>query len=150
MLGTLTNDQVDYILHSLVIGRIGCIQNDKMYIVPVSFAFKDGYIYTQSKEGMKINIMRQNPHVCFQADEIENMTNWRSVLIWGEFEELKSDPEQREGIKLLSDKLAPFITSETVRTNHQMGNPPHMVEKGMKTVVYRIKIQEKSGRFEKT
>ncbi|MDN3670528.1 pyridoxamine 5'-phosphate oxidase family protein [Echinicola jeungdonensis] len=149
MLGNLSDHQIDQILQSLIIGRLGCRMDDKMYIIPVTYVFEDGYIYAHSKEGLKINIMRKNPKVCFQVDSIENMTNWRSVLVWGEFEELKSEEAQTEAIHILADRFAPYVTSETVKSSNN-SNPPVLVEKELKAVIYRIKITEKSGRFEKS
>jgi nitroimidazol reductase NimA-like FMN-containing flavoprotein (pyridoxamine 5'-phosphate oxidase superfamily) len=149
MLGKLNDAQIDQILHAQLIGRIGCCTNDKMYVVPVTYAFYRGYIYAHSKEGMKVQMMRKNFNVCFQVDTIENMTNWRSVIVWGEYEELKTEKDQEAGMKIMMDRLAPFITSESIRAAHSFSHPPEVVEKGSKAVVYRIRIFEKTGRFEK-
>lgn len=148
MLGTLTGSQIDYVLQTQFVGRIGCHSGDKIYVVPVTYVYHDGYIYVRSKEGEKVKMMRKHPRVCFQVDAIENMANWRSVLIWGEYQELKTEKEQREGMTLLLDKLAPFKISETVGPSHQ-SHAPEIVEKGFKAIAYRIRVTEKSGRFEK-
>ena len=81
---------------------------------------------------------------------MENMTNWRSIIVWGEYEELKSEKEQRAGMKILFDRLMPFLTSETVRPSPALPHPPEVIEKGLKAVVYRIKVMRATGRFEKT
>jgi uncharacterized protein len=148
MLGTLTDSQIEYVLQTQFVGRIGCYSGEKIYVVPVTYVYDKGYIYVRSKEGEKVRAMRKHPKVCFQVDAIENMANWRSVIIWGEYQELKTEAEQREGMKLLLDKLAPFMISETVGPSHQ-SHAPEIVEKGFKAVAYRIKVLEKSGRFEK-
>jgi hypothetical protein len=36
-----------------------------------------------SADGLKITMMRANPHVCFEVDHRENLANWRSVVAWG-------------------------------------------------------------------
>jgi nitroimidazol reductase NimA-like FMN-containing flavoprotein (pyridoxamine 5'-phosphate oxidase superfamily) len=69
------------------VGRLGCSTDGKMYIVPVTFVYDGTYIYAHSKEGLKIKMMRNNPSVCFEVDIIDNLTNWRSVILWGEYEE---------------------------------------------------------------
>ena len=61
-------------------GRIGCYADNEIYVVPITYAYQDGFIYAHSKEGKKVQMMRQNPKVCFQVDAMENMTNWRSVI----------------------------------------------------------------------
>lgn len=150
MLGKLTDEQIEHVLHTQFVGRIGCCTEERMYVVPVTYVYDKGCIYAHSKEGQKVKMMRKNPRVCFQVDAMENMTNWRSVIVWGEYEELKTEKEQLAGMKIMTDRLAPFMTSETVRPSHQFSHPPEVVAKGLKTVAYRIKVLEKTGRFEKT
>ncbi|MBA4055631.1 MAG: pyridoxamine 5'-phosphate oxidase [Marivirga sp.] len=149
MLGILSDAQIEHVLQSQIVGRIGCYADKKMYVVPVTYAYHNGYIYVHSKVGVKVKMMRKNPKVCFQVDAIENMTNWRSIIVWGMYEELTSEKEQRAGMKIMMDRLAPFITSETVRSEHSFSHPPEVVEKSFKAVAYRIKVVEQSGRFEK-
>ncbi|HEU5292157.1 MAG TPA: pyridoxamine 5'-phosphate oxidase family protein [Cyclobacteriaceae bacterium] len=149
MLGKLTEDQIEHVLKTQLVGRIGCYAENELYIVPVTYVFHKGHIYAHSKEGRKIQMMRKNPHVCFQVDVMENMTNWRSVIIWGTYEELKSEKEQHAGMKIM-DRLMPFLTSETVRPSPGFSHPPEVVEKGVKAVAYRIKVTRATGRFEKT
>lgn len=149
MLGELTDAQIDHVLRTQVIGRIGCSNAGQVYVVPVTYVYHNGYIYVHSREGKKIKIMRKNPNICFEVDIIENMTNWRSVIVWGTYEELQHEEDQMEGMKIMKDRLAPLLTSETVRPRHGYPHSPEVVEKEFKAVAYRIKIMEKTGRFEK-
>ena len=149
MLGELTDRQIDHVLQSQLIGRIGCCADNKMVITPVTYVYHEGYIYAHSKDGSKIRMMRLNPKVCFQVDAVETMRNWRSVLVWGEYEELTKHQDQLAGIEIMTDRLAPFIVSETVSSTNTFSKAPLIVEKGTKAVVYRIKVTEKTGRFEK-
>ena len=149
MLGQLFKSQIDLVLYSQVIGRIGCYADKKIYVVPVTYAYDGKFIYAHSKDGMKIKMMLKNPKVCFEVDVMDNMANWRSVIAWGTFEEMNDKAAQTKGMKILMDRLLPLMASETVKpTVHSMR--PEMVEKEIKAIVYRIKILESSGRFEKT
>ncbi len=148
MLGSLTKTQIDHVLNSQVLGRIGCYADGKVFIVPITYVFDGEYIYAHSKEGMKINMMRKNPKVCFEVDVVENMANWRSVVLWGEYEELDGVLSQEKGLKIIMEKLVPLIASQTLRYEDQFMQP-HLVEKQLKSIVYRIKIQEQTGRYEK-
>ncbi|UKJ06352.1 pyridoxamine 5'-phosphate oxidase family protein [Solitalea lacus] len=142
MLGALNTIEIEELLKSQTIGRIGCHANDTTYIVPVSYAYDGEYVYAHSRDGMKINMMRQNPEVCFEVEEIVNMANWESVIAWGEFEELTNEEERNKAMELLIKQLMPFIVSETVLPSHGLGT--------MKVaVVYRIRLSKKVGRFEK-
>lgn len=150
MLGRLTNEQIEHVLRSEVVGRIGCCAKNDMYIVPVAYVYHKDFIYAHSKEGLKIEMMRKNPNVCFQVDSIENMANWRSVIVWGEYQELKHEKEQKAGMKIIADRILPVLTSETVRRSQGVTQSPAVIEKAFKAIVYRIKIARRSGRYEKT
>ena len=71
-----------------IIGRIGCSNGSKTYIVPISYAYDGECVYCHTHEGMKIEYMRRNPNVCFEVDHQHNMANWQSIIAWGVFEEL--------------------------------------------------------------
>jgi uncharacterized protein len=51
--------------------------------VPVTYAFHRGDIYGHSGVGMKVRMMRANPHVCFEVDRVVSQSNWQSVIAWG-------------------------------------------------------------------
>lgn len=149
MLGTLSKTQIDHVLDSQVIGRIGCYADGKVLVVPVTYAYDGECIYAHSKEGMKIKMMRKNPKVCFEVDVMDNMANWRSVILWGEYEEMKGKVLQGNGMKIITERLMPLIASETLRSDEHHSMRPQMVEKEQKAIVYRIKITESTGRYEK-
>ena len=71
MLGELTDEQIEQIMLRKVVGRIGCYSQKKIYVVPITFVYEDGYIYAHSRDGTKIRMMRDNPDVCVQMEEIE-------------------------------------------------------------------------------
>lgn len=149
MFGKLTAREIEQILGSQLIGRIGCHNDDITYVVPVSYAYDGDYVYGHAEEGLKIRIMRQNPKVCFQTDQMEDMANWKSVIAWGEFEELV-DPETRNlALQKLVARNLPLVSSETVHLTPQWPFEPVDIS-SIKGVVYRIKLTEKTGRFEKS
>lgn len=149
MLGELNKAQIEQLLKSEVIGRIGIYADKKIYVVPISYAYEEGYIYGHSKDGMKVKMMRKNPHVCFEVDVMQNMANWQGVISWGEFEELKDIKEQKRAMKILMDRMMPLMTSETAHPSHGLGKGHNEDVKAFTAVVFRIKLTEKTGRFEK-
>ena len=89
MLGKLTMPEIERLLSKEVVGRIGCTDGEKVYVVPVSYAYDGEYIYCHAREGLKVDMMRKHPIVCFEVDHLQNMANWQSVIANGRFEELK-------------------------------------------------------------
>jgi nitroimidazol reductase NimA-like FMN-containing flavoprotein (pyridoxamine 5'-phosphate oxidase superfamily) len=75
MLGKLNEEQMDYLLSSQVTGRLGCYADGRVYVVPVTYVYDGEFIYGHTREGLKVEIMRKNPSVCFEVDAIQNMAN---------------------------------------------------------------------------
>jgi uncharacterized protein len=148
MIGSMEKEQIEHVLRRGLIGRIGCSADNRIYIVPVTYVFDSNYIYAHSREGKKIEMMRRNPDVCFEVESIETMTNWSCVVAWGKFEELDDEVERAKALKILDDRLMPYLLSETMRPQGH-GQIPHGVEKSREAVVYRISITEMTGRYEK-
>ncbi len=151
MIGEMTQEQIDQLLHTEMIGRVGCYGDGKVYVVPVTYAFTGGCIYAHSSEGRKVQMMRQNPAVCFEVENVTNMSNWQSVIVQGTFEELVGDEASR-AMELLMERFLPFMgmTSETLMAPPEgMAMPGHGSKSGNhQAVVYRIRISEATGRFE--
>jgi nitroimidazol reductase NimA-like FMN-containing flavoprotein (pyridoxamine 5'-phosphate oxidase superfamily) len=147
MFGQLSIQEIDEFINRQVVGRIGCHSNNVTYVVPISFAFDGTYVYGHTEEGLKVNIMRQNPNVCFEADHLEDMANWKSVICQGVFEELTDKAEREKALKILLERPLPFITSKTVQLSPQWPFPPSDYNL-IGGVVFRILLNEKTGRFE--
>jgi nitroimidazol reductase NimA-like FMN-containing flavoprotein (pyridoxamine 5'-phosphate oxidase superfamily) len=91
-------------------------------------------------------MMRANPFVCFEVEEIEDLASWRTVVAWGEFEELDGDAAER-ALRLLVDRFASLVTSVTARpAADTLGEHRH--RDGPAPVLYRIVLEQKTGRFE--
>lgn len=153
MVGELNESQIEELLRAEVIGRLGCQAEGLMYIVPISYVYADGYLYAHSGLGMKIEMMRTNPQVCFQTDHVDDLANWRSVILWGTYEELDGKAAE-EATALLVQRLAPLISGEESVPPHPWNahgdSPEHILHRASRHgLIYRIKITEKSGRYEK-
>jgi nitroimidazol reductase NimA-like FMN-containing flavoprotein (pyridoxamine 5'-phosphate oxidase superfamily) len=143
MIGVLESDEIEDVLHHQSIGRIGCHANNITYVVPVSYAYDGAYIYGHTYEGMKIKMMRENPKVCFEVDTMGNMANWKSVICWGEFEELTNSDDRKIAIQKLLDRILPLITTHTVPLHTPF--PPTDFNRA-NGIVYRVRLNEKTGR----
>lgn len=148
MLGKLDDTQINNMLSSQVVGRLACSDGLQPYIVPVTYTYDGEYIYGQTNEGTKLEILRKNPNVCFEVDMMFNMRNWQSVIVHGIFEEL-TDREAEQAGNIFFNRMYPLLMSSTVHTygNAADGNTDNST--GIKNVMYRIKINKVTGRFEK-
>ena len=146
MIHTLNNNQIEQLLEHQVIGRIGCHAEGKTFVVPISYAYDGKDIYAHTHEGLKIKMMRQNPAVCFEVDDTRNLADWKSVIAWGEFEELVEKEERNYALQLLNSRVLPMTTSMTIRLGDTWPFRPDLKKKD--GIFFRIRLQEKSGRFE--
>src|SRR5215204_7126447 len=113
MLGVMDIIEIEDVLQRQVVGRIGCHANDITYVVPISYAYDGTYIYGHTREGMKVDLMRINPAVCFQVDDMKDMANWKSVIAWGDFEEVRDNAGRDKALQYLTDRILPIISSVT-------------------------------------
>jgi len=81
MIGRLSDIDIETILHNNTVGRLGCTDGNTVYVVPMNYVYNGKYILAHSTEGKKINYMRSHPEVCFEVDEVEDIMNWRSVIV---------------------------------------------------------------------
>lgn len=147
MFGKLDSQQMEQLLSTQLVGRLGCHADGTTYVVPISYAYKDGYIYCHTMEGLKISMLRKEPRVCFQVDNTKDLSNWQSVICWGEFEELKDHAEKNDALSILNARQFPMVPTEKMRINTEWPfvNPE---TEDLQGVFFRIRISDKTGRYE--
>ena len=147
MLGKLSELQIERFLQSQIVGRIGCHGNGETYVVPISYAYDGTYIYARTYEGKKLDMMREEPRICFEVDTLRDLSEWKSVIGWGEFEELKDPDERKHALQILMDRNLPILSSVTMHLSADW--PFHSDDTDYTDgVVFRIKLVDKTGRFE--
>jgi nitroimidazol reductase NimA-like FMN-containing flavoprotein (pyridoxamine 5'-phosphate oxidase superfamily) len=150
MLGKLTDSEMEEVLHEEKIGRIGCTDGFKPYVVPVTYVYDGKFIFARSTEGLKVQMMRKNPKVCFEVEEIRDHTNWRTVIAWGLFEEIADSIERNNAIQLFVDRTIKMKISSTAHSPETTPERERPHQPGsVNPIIYRIRILEKTGRFEK-
>lgn len=149
MLGQLDACQIDEFLKSEIVGRLGCYANGRVYVVPITYAYEDGAIIGHSSDGLKLRMMRENPNVCFEVDRMTDLANWRSVIAWGRYEELSGAMADHALAHLLGRLLPLTATSETSHPPKDLTHQHRAQAEGLQAVIYRIRLTEKTGRFEK-
>ncbi|MEO6731796.1 MAG: pyridoxamine 5'-phosphate oxidase family protein [Ferruginibacter sp.] len=149
MISKLTEEQIEEILNKNVLGRIGCNDGNRTYVVPINYVYDGKNIIGHSMEGMKIVMMRKNPEVCFGVDEMKSITKWRSVIAWGQYQELTNERDRYYAMKLFADRMMQIKISEP--SNHLNVSADRIIpkfQKNSRSVIYRIIITEKTGRSE--
>ena len=101
----------DIIRRSLVC-RLGLSDENRPYIVPLCFGYKDRTLYFHgAREGRKIDIIRKNPYVCFEFDlnsgvkKAEKACKWgmgyQSVMGTGKASLLEQSDEKKRALEII-------------------------------------------------
>jgi nitroimidazol reductase NimA-like FMN-containing flavoprotein (pyridoxamine 5'-phosphate oxidase superfamily) len=133
---TLPEEEGRALLSTRGIGRLGCVDNGEPYVVPINYVFDEGSVYSHSLPGRKIEALRAHRRACLQVDEIENDFRWRSVIAFGNFEEIRVPSERRSILGKLLARFPLLTPVESVMA-------PDTTEPN--SVVFRIRIDRVTG-----
>lgn len=136
--------QIEDIINQSAICRLAFSDNDIPYIVPMCFGFHKRTLYFHSSpEGQKIDILKKNPHVCFEMDldvevmESEVACQWgmkyRSIVGSGKVEMI-ADPEEKRFA--LEQIMARYSDRSFAFSQKAVG----------RTFVFKVKIKKISGK----
>lgn len=135
----LTESEIVEILSRVGYAHLACCRDNRPYVVPVHYAYDDGMIFIFTTEGKKFEIIRENPNVCLQIEEVVDNQHWTSVIIEGTAEQIKHGPEHDRALeKIVAENptLTPAVSirwmDSWVRENIE--------------VVYRVTPTTTSGR----
>jgi len=99
-------EEIETIINRCPVCRLGLVDGDEPYIVPMSFGYENNRVYFHGAlNGRKINLIRRSPRVCLEFDIIHDMVTdgetacrwsqkYESVIAWGQGEIL-TDPEEK-------------------------------------------------------
>lgn len=109
------------------------------YVVPVHYAFDGNDLFVYTTEGKKAEIIRENPEVCLQAEDVTDNENWKSVIVFGTAEQLVNEADRQKALDLIlkvNPRLTPALSirwmDSWVRENIE--------------VIYRIRARKITGR----
>ena len=136
--------QIDAIIRDALVCRIALHDGDMPYIVPLSFGYDGKNIYIHSAaEGRKIDILRQNPRLCFElethcavlpAEKACSFTmRYQSVIGYGTASFIEN---AREKIRAVQCIMNHYTDGDFIFT-------PHDIDR---IAVLRIDIEEISGK----
>jgi uncharacterized protein len=134
-------EECKVVLEHASLGRLGCSYENQPYVVPIYFAYDSGYLYVFSTFGQKVKWMRANPKVCVQTDQAQNQSEWISVIVNGEYEELPGPQytaERKHASSLLAKRSYWWLNALGER---QM----RVGDKSIEPLFFRIRVHSMSG-----
>ncbi len=150
MIKNLSKTEIEDVLSNHYIGRVGCCKDNVPHVIPITYFYdkESGDIISHTREGMKIDIFRNNPTVCLEVEEVEDLQNWKSVVVYGEFEELKGITA-RKVLHTFVENVRDKINSRQEKKVTYLGDISHSTHPENQGVIYRIRPTKIKGKFEK-
>ncbi len=81
----LSREETEALLRRNKVGRLAFTFHDRVDIQPIHYVYERGWIYGRTSEGEKIATLEHNRWVAFEVDEVEDIFDWRSVVVHGSF-----------------------------------------------------------------
>ena len=129
--------------------RLGLADDGKPYVVPLNFAYEESggqinFVFHSAQEGRKIDIIKKNPHVCFEMDcsfEItrnEELSKWttqyESVIGYGDVEFIENADAKKHAMDLI------------VKRYGYEGVPEYSSHMLAQTALHKLTVSEITGK----
>lgn len=136
--------ELEKILKAAKVCRIAMVDGDKPYVVPLNYGYRDGVVYFHSAgQGRKVELIKKNPKVCFEIDEMialhkaKQACDWgvdfRSIIAEGRATFLETKQEKINGLDIIMAQYS----------GRKFEYPDEMIEK---TAVCAVRLERISGK----
>ena len=135
---------IESIMKNARVCRLAMINGNKPYIVPLCFGYQHNILYFHGDlKGLKIDLIRANPNVCFEFDElIETIESdnacdfymkYKSVVGTGKATLVEELDKKRQALDIIKSQYS----------DRQFQYPENMVKA---TAVIKVEIDSMTGR----
>jgi len=146
MIKNLNNADCQRLLQQHYIGHLGYIFNNKPYVIPITYFYKDDIIICYSGEGHKINAMRKHAPVTLEVSQIDSVNHWQSIAVHGNYEEFEGSTAKA----LLHDfslGIKDIIMNKEHRDLSFISEFSAKIAKNDIPIVFVINIEELTGKM---
>ena len=136
--------KIDEIIKNSITCRIGLVDGDKPYVVPMCFGYDGNSIYFHSAtEGRKVNILKKNNNVCFEFEEVGEIEKAHAACSFGIKYKSVIGSGKAEILDNLEDKKKALNIIVSQYSNQKFELPDQAVKH---TFVIKINIDEICGK----
>lgn len=108
---------IEAIIRNATVCRLGLLDEDIPYVVPLCFGYRDGVLYFHtSPKSRKLEMIRKHPKVCFEMDILvdpfpaEKPCDWnmryQSVIGFGTASIIQDAAEKRAALSIIVNQYA--------------------------------------------
>jgi nitroimidazol reductase NimA-like FMN-containing flavoprotein (pyridoxamine 5'-phosphate oxidase superfamily) len=137
-------ESIQEIIRQSQVCRLAMVDQGKPYVVPLSFGFDDTHLYFHSAPaGRKIDVLRQNPHVCFEFDRMIRLVKAKQACDWGvSFQSVIGEGTA----ELVTDPGEKVAALERIMAHYSGRTFRFSDEAVARTVVIRVAISRMTGK----
>ena len=136
MISRLTAEQSYALLRGGRVAHLGVVERGEPYVIPVNYAFDGEYIYLHTLPGRKVDAMRADPRVCVEVDEVRDDFCWKSVVAFGQAEEIKGAAARAQALSLLLSLFPHLTPVESLMAGDAAAPAP---------LAFRIRVERVTG-----
>jgi nitroimidazol reductase NimA-like FMN-containing flavoprotein (pyridoxamine 5'-phosphate oxidase superfamily) len=136
--------KIESIIKRSVVCRLGLLDENRPYIVPLCFGYKDNTLYFHSaNKGRKIDILRRNHTVCFEFDIDCEPIKADNPCEWG----MKYKSVVGSGKAYFVDDFeAKCDALDIIMAQYSDGTFDHPKTKVKNTLIIRVEIEHMTGK----
>jgi nitroimidazol reductase NimA-like FMN-containing flavoprotein (pyridoxamine 5'-phosphate oxidase superfamily) len=135
----MSSGAIKEVLGRVNFGHLGMVRGSYPYVVPIHYAYDDPYIYIYTTEGKKTGIIKDNPEVCLQVEDVKSDRDWQSVILNGEAVQITDLAERERALEFILARNPTLTPAVSIRWMDSW------VRENIE-VVYRIKPRMMTGR----
>ena len=136
--------EIEKILNRARVCRLGMVDRDTPYVVPLNFGYADGVLYFHSaKQGRKIDLITRNPRVSFEVDELIGLKKAGQACDWGASFKSVIGFGRAGFIETAEGKKNALDIIMAQYSGRSFSYPDEMLER---TAVIRVDIEEMTGK----
>ncbi|RLC18093.1 MAG: pyridoxamine 5'-phosphate oxidase family protein [Deltaproteobacteria bacterium] len=136
--------EIEKFLHQSNVCRLAMVDGDKPYMVPLNFGYHDGCLFFHSaKEGRKIDLIKKNPNVCFEFDQLIKFKKAKIACDWGVEYKSVIGSGKAQLLDDLEEKIEALNIIMAQYSDRMFEYPEKMLEK---TIVIKVQIDSMTGK----
>ena len=140
----MNKENIEAIIRKAIVCRLGMLDGDTPYIVPLCFGYRDGILYFHgSMKSRKAELIQKHPKVCFEIDILTEPISaldpcdwdmrYQSVVGFGKACVVEAVEEKKQALEI--------ITAQYAKGSHSFTEP-----KLKATMVIKLTIETMTGK----
>ena len=139
-----SKEEIESVIQKALVCRLGMADENGPYIVPLSFGYRDGFLFFHSaKEGKKLDILRKNNKVCFEIDTDYEIVESEKACNWG----MKYKSVIGFGNAIFIEDMESKKRALDIIMHHYSGRSFEFEEKEVnRVVIFKVEIESMTGK----